>query len=254
MGKYTTLKEKLKTHEVVCGTAITFFDEPMLIERMNRDNLDYLVFDSEHGRFNAESLRIHLYMCRTLDIPSIVRVQDNEYHLISKAIDMGADGIMLPRTETLEQINQAISSIFFHPIGRKGYGGYTQLRSGEQIDDYMGGRFFMPQIESPKGIENLPSMLAEYGKHISGVVVGPYDLSLMVGTPREIFSAEMVAAISRVFGICKEYGKSAGIYCDNANDAASFIKMGANIIWLASDLDFFQDGYNRAFDALKNIR
>ena len=251
MGRYLRLKEKLQMRERVCCTTITFFDEPMLIERMNRDDLDFLVFDTEHGRYNSESLRLHMSVCRMLDIPTIVRVQDTEYHLISKTIDMGADGIMIPRAESVEQIKTAVESIFFHPIGKKGYGGYTQLRQDEQIDDYINGRFFMLQIESPKGLENLPEMLKKYGGRISGVIIGPYDLSLMVGTPREIFSDNMVASIGQVFRICEEYGTSAGIYCNNPDDASTFINLGANIVWLASDLDFFMDGYSRAFDALR---
>ena len=250
MSRYIGFRDKLRARERVNCTTITFFDEPLLLERMIRNNLDFLVFDTEHGRYNSESLRLQLYICRTLDIPSIVRVQDTAYHLISKAIDMGADGVMLPRAETVEQVKTAVESIFFHPIGKKGYGGYLQLRKDEGIDEYMGGRFFIPQIESPKGINNLPAILQEYGEYISAIIIGPYDMSIMVGTPREVFSDVMLASVGQVFDICKEYGKSVGIYCNNAEEASAYLKMGANIIWLASDIDFFLDGYNRAFDAL----
>ena len=253
MSGCLSLKKKLAARERVNGTTITFFDEPMLIERMRRDDLDFLVFDTEHGRFNPENLRFHLYVCRTLDIPSIVRVTDTEYHLISKTIDMGADGIMLPRVETVGQIKTALDAIFFPPVGKKGFGGYTQLKSGEGVEEYQGGRFFMPQIESPEGIKNLPAMLKEYGERISGIIIGPYDLTLMVNTPRNIFSGEMVSSIKQVFSICKDFGKSAGIYCNNAEEASAHINMGANIVWLTSDLDFFLDGYNRMFDALSEM-
>jgi len=253
MSKYEALRVKLAKRENVNGTTITFFNEPMLTEKLLRDNLDFLIFDMEHGRFNAESLRLHLYICRQLDIPSLVRVQDTEYHLIAKAVDMGADGIVLPRAETPEQIQKALDALYFYPIGQKGFGGYTQLRKGEGYNEFQRGRFLMPQIESPKGIENLPAMLKEYSPYISGMIVGPYDMSVMVGTPRDIYSDVMLASIKNVIDICREYNVSSGVYCNNIDEASVYHKMGANIFWFTSDLEFFLDGYNRAFDALSNL-
>jgi len=244
---------KLALREKVQGTTITYFNEPMLIERMNRDDLDFLLFDMEHGPYNAEKLVLHLYLCRTFDIPSLVRVQDTGYHLISKTIDMGADGIVLPRTETPEQLKSAVDALYFHPVGKKGFGGYTQLRKDEDYAAFQKGRFLFPQIESPKGIDNLPAMLKEYGEWISGFIVGPFDMSIMVGTPQDIYSSEMLAAIKQTFDICIERGKSVGIFCNNTDEAAVYKKMGANIFWLTTDLVFFMDGYTRAFDALAKI-
>jgi len=253
MTKYEMLGKKLEAREKVCGTTLTFFDEPILVELMRRDDLDYLIFDMEHARFNSESLLAHLHMCRTIDIPSFVRVQDAQYHLIAKAVDMGADGIVLPRTETLAHLRTAVDAMCFHPVGKKGCGGFSQFRKGESFDEFQKGRYLFPQIESPKGIEALPSMLDEYGKHISGIIVGPYDMSVMVGTPLNLYSDEMVSAIGRVIRICGEYGKSAGVFCNDAGEAAAYRKMGANIFWLNTDLSFFLDGYKRAFDAMSKI-
>ena len=123
-----------------------------------------------------------------MGLPAFVRAQDAEYHLIAKAIDMGADGVMIPRTESPEQLKTAVDTLLFYPEGRKGSGGHAQFRKGEAYADFKKTRFLMPQIESPKGIEMLPKMLEEYGEHISAVMIGPYDLSIMVGTPKDIKS------------------------------------------------------------------
>ena len=253
MNSYAKLKEKLANIEKICSTAFLFMDEPLLIEYMKRDELDFLIFDMEHGRFNAENLPVNLHICRLLGIPSIVRVQDAAYHLISKVIDMGADGVILPRTETLEQLETAVGAICFHPAGKKGYGGYSQFRKNEGFDAFQEGRFLMPQIESPKGIDALPAMLSEYGERISGIIVGPMDMSVMVGTPANAHSDAMRGAVSQVFDICRSAKKSVGVFCANADEAPVYKEMGANIFWLATDHAFFMDGYSRAFDALGKL-
>lgn len=250
MNKYEQLKNKLANREVVVGTTMAMFNNTLILEKMNRADLDYVLFDAEHGVFDAQNVISALQVCRLMGLPAFVRVQDSEYFLAAKLIDMGADGIMLPRTETLEQLRTAVDALLFHPQGRKGMGGHGQFRAGERFADFGKTRFLLPQIESPKGIANLPSMLENYGEYIDAVIIGPYDMSAMVGTPQNITSPEMLEAIQQVFDICKRYKKSTGIFCDNEEKAALFRKMGANVLWVATDKDFFLRGYNETINAV----
>ena len=112
----------------------------------------------------------------------------------------------------------------------------------------------MPQIESPAGIKMLPKMLEEYGEYISAVMIGPYDLSVMVGTPANIKSPEMISAIQEIFDISNRYGKSCGIYCDDEVLAQKYRDMGCNVLWTGSDKDFYMRGYNEEMEVLKEIK
>lgn len=250
MSRYELLKEKFKNREAVIGTTMAMFNNTLILEKMNRPELDFILFDAEHGVFDAQNVIPCLQVCRLMGLPSFVRVQDSEYHLAAKLIDMGADGIMLPRTETLGQLRTALDALLFHPIGRKGMGGHGQFRPGESFADFGKTRFLLPQIESPKGIENLPSMLEEFGEYIDAVMIGPYDMSAMVGTPQNITSPIMLESIQKVFDISGIYGKSCGIFCDDEKKAELFRSMGANVLWIATDKDFFMRGYNAMIDAV----
>jgi len=254
MTKYERLAEKLKNKDKVIGTTMGIFKSPIILEAMNRDELDFVLFDAEHGIFDTQNVVELLQVCRLMGLPSVVSAQDAEYHLLAKAIDMGADGIMLPRTETLEQLKMAVDALLFYPEGRKGCGGHGQFRPGEAYGDFGKTRFLMPQIESPKGIEMLPKMLEEYGEYISAVMIGPYDLSVMVGTPKNIKSDVMIDSIQKIFDISNSYGKSCGIFCDNEELAQKYRDMGCNVLWTATDKDFFMRGYNLEMEALKNIK
>lgn len=254
MDKYLRLKEKLEKKEKIIGTTMIIFKSPIIVEAMNNDDLDFLLFDAEHGVFDTQNVVELLHICRLMGLPSFVRAQDSEYHLIAKAIDMGADGIMLPRTESLEQLKTAIDALLFAPDGRKGCGGHAQFRNGEAFDDFKKTRFLFPQIESPKGIELMPEMLEKYGEYISAVMIGPYDLSVMVGTPKDIKSPIMIESIQKIFDISNSYGKSCGIFCDDEVLAQKYRDMGCNILWTATDKDFYMRGYREEMDVLKNIK
>ena len=254
MNPYENLAKKFADRSVVKGTTMTLINEPLLIPKMKRADLDFLVFDMEHGRYDCQDILPMLAMCRYNQIPTIVRVQDSLYHLIAKTIDMGADGIMLPRTETVEQLRTAVDAIRFYPIGRKGCGGTQQFRPGENFDEFQRGRLLMPQIESPLGIENLPAMIAGFKDQLAGIMIGPYDMSIMLGTPLDIASVPMTDAIKKVFDICITAGVSVGCYCDNPEKALYYRSMGSNIFWTGGDTGFFLSGLNKMMDELKAVK
>lgn len=254
MNKYLQLKRKFDEREKIIGTTMIIFKSPIILEQMNCDELDFVLFDAEHGVFDTQNTVELLQVCRLLGLPSFIRAQDSQYHLIAKAIDMGADGIMIPRTESLEQLRTAVDALLFYPDGKKGAGGHGQMRPGEAFNDFKKTRFFLPQIESPKGIEMLPQMLEEYGEYISAVMIGPYDLSIMVGTPKDIKSPIMMESMQKIFDICNSYGKSCGIFCDNEVLAQKYRDMGCNVLWTGCDKDFFMRGYKEEMEVLKNIK
>lgn len=254
MNKYELLRKKFDDKEKIVGASMAMFNNTFILGKMAvRDDLDFILFDAEHGVFDAQNIVNALQVNRLLGVPSIVRAQDAEYHLVAKLVDMGADGIMIPRTESLEQLRTAVDGLLFQPDGRKGMGGIAQMRVGEKYEDFKKTRFLLPQIESPEGIKNLPQMLEKFGEYISAVIIGPYDMSVAVGTPCDIASKEMMSAIQEVFEICKKYDKSCGIFCDDEEKAKIYRKMGANVLWMATDRDYFLRGYNQMLDGVKDL-
>ena len=235
MNKYERLAGKLAAREQILGTNITLITSTAMIEQMNEEYLDYVLFDMEHGVFNNENLVPLLQVCRLIGLPSFVRVPDYRSHFIARCLDLGADGVMLPRVETLEQVKLGVESMRFPMTGRKGRGGYCQMRPGETLADFNKNRYLLIQIESPTGIENLPAMLDTYGDEIAAVVIGPYDLSTTMGIERQFENPALIAAIQKIFDICIERGKSVGIFCDTTAQAKRYREMGANFMWMCCD-------------------
>ena len=235
MNKYENLKNKLQNREQILGTNIMLIASGPMMEVINEDYLDYVLFDMEHGIFNNENLIPLLQSCRLCGLPAFVRVPDHTNFHIARCLDLGADGIMLPRTETVEQVKNAVESMRFPPVGHKGKGGYCQVRAGETLDDFNKNRHLLVQIESPTGIKALPDMLEAYGDEIAAIVIGPYDLSFTMNMPAEFNNPQFIAAVKEIFDICISRKKSVGIFCDSTEQARKYREMGANFMWMCTD-------------------
>ena len=246
MDRYQHLKNLLKERKPVAIAHVGSSTTPFVVDAVCA--ADAVLFDKEHGVYGTEELIPLTLRCREKGLPSIVRVEDSQYHLIARTIDLGADGIMLPRTETLEQLKCAVDAIHFAPVGRTGIGGWGIFRDGETYDDFQKGRFLFPQIESPKGLANLPAMLDAYGEYIDGIIIGPSDYSIQFGVPCQVDHPDLVAQFQRVFDVCRERGMSCGCFAPDAEHLERYQKMGANIHWFGDELTYMRIGLQQYLD------
>lgn len=243
MNGVERLKEKLDKGERIYSTMLCDWNNTRLPEVYKSCGLDFILADLEHGAFYPESIGDMAQMCRIADIPFIARVQDCEYHCISKCIDNGADGVLIPRTESFEQIETAINSLRMYPYGKKGVGGRACMRPGETIPEFNKNRLLFLQMESPKGIDLLDEMLTRYGDQVSGVIVGPSDLTAAMGfekfsdvrIPGEK-SEEYYNYIRKVIRVSKAHGKSSGIFMGDDNAIKMWHEEGMNIYWVSTEL------------------
>lgn len=230
------LKEKLDKREKLYSTMLCHIGFTALPAIYKAGGLDFLVMDLEHGSFYPENIGDFVQMCHIAGLPVITRVQDCEYHCISKPIDMGADGVLIPRTESMEQVETAISSMRFYPYGKKGVGGRALLRAGENIYDINKNRLLFLQIESKKGVDLLDEMLKKYGEHVAGIIIGPCDMAVSLGCGLDINAPEMIENITKTIKICEKHSKSIGIFMDDDNVAERWHKDGMNIYWIGTEL------------------
>lgn len=253
MSKLTELKTKLAARQPVLSTTIANLAWTGIVQKASAFAFDMMMFDLEHGTLSIESVEEMLRMCRLCDLPSIVRVPDCVPHLISKTLDMGADGVLIPRVERMEQVETAIRCARYYPRGRKGCGGFSNLRAEDQgsVEKYNDNRLIFIQMESNEGLAILPEILDRYGKELAGVLIGPYDTSIMIGTPLDILSDVMTDYIRNVFAICNEYGISCGSFVDGPALIARYRDLGANVYWTGTEIGLLCAGFKDVCDTFK---
>ncbi len=235
MNGLENLKNKLKNGDKIYGSTLLQIGYAGLPAIYKNNGADFLIIDMEHGSFYPENVGDLCYAARKEDLPTIARVQDCEYHCISKCADMGCDGVLIPRTETMEQVETAIRSFRMPPIGKKGVGGRSLLRDGEKIEDFNSNRLLFIQIESVQGVDILDEALTKYGDQIAGILVGPSDFGMSMGIGLTV-NDEMEAHLRRLIEICKKHGKSSGIFMGNDADIEKWYKEGMNIFWAGAEI------------------
>jgi 4-hydroxy-2-oxoheptanedioate aldolase len=255
MSRLNSLVEKLENQKNVIATTISNIAWSGLVQKASTYPFDFIIFDIEHGTLSIESIEESLRIARLTDLPAVVRVPDSIPHIISKTLDMGADGILLPRIEKIAQVETALNSSRYFPKGRKGCGGFSNLREEDDmsVHKYNKNRLIFIQIESKEGLLELPLILSKYKHEIAGVIIGPYDASIMLETPFKISCEAMINFIKNVFNVCKEEKISSGIFVDNADMIKGYKNLGANIFWVGTEISLICEGYENILNAFDNL-
>ncbi|MBP1988563.1 HpcH/HpaI aldolase family protein [Paenibacillus eucommiae] len=248
------LAAKLNRREKVFTTMISHTTWTGIIPVLKKRNLDFVLFEMEHSHYDWRDLEGLLRMCKMLDLPSVVRVTDIAYHQISLFLDMGATGVLIPRIERFEQLEQVINMVRLPPVGQKGVGGYD-FSVGDltaKLANYNKEKLILIQIEREKAIPELDKMLAT--GEVAGVIVGPFDLSVSLGIPGEFDHPQFLEAVQNVIRICDERKVSCGMFLGEEANIRHWRGQGMNLIWSGSDMSFFINGYNQLCDTIDSIK
>jgi 4-hydroxy-2-oxoheptanedioate aldolase len=233
-------KDKLKRGEPTYGHGVRFFAGPEVARFSANAGYDFLFIDAEHGCFD---LKEGTALCRAaLDagVTPLVRVCGFDHHLCTQYLDNGAQGIIFPHIETVEQVKLIERELFFPPRGHR------SLPGPMAINDFMpishaelgeqGNKTTMAvgMIESPDAIERLDDMLA-LGV-LDAIMVGANDLSMTLGVPGQWESPRFVEALNSVVASCKKAGVASGLGGVFLNDVLGhWVKEGMTFMYSLSD-------------------
>jgi 2-keto-3-deoxy-L-rhamnonate aldolase RhmA len=207
------LKSRLRDRRLTLGPLMTCDSWPGYLEILKSEGMDFVVADFEHSSHSLERAEELCRTARLLDLPLLIRPEACVYHLLRKYMDMGPCGIMLPWTESREQLDILRDALFLPPKGRRGPGGPSILanRSLDRAgwDEVESSLFTLIQIESPTGMRSLRHLAA--CDWVDAVMVGPYDLSVNLDRCGQLDHPEVVAAIQRIYDESTDAGKPCGM-------------------------------------------
>ncbi|MBM3735980.1 MAG: hypothetical protein FJW39_09360 [Acidobacteria bacterium] len=209
----TKLKQRLAAGELAAGPLMTNDSWPGYIELLASEGMHFAVADFEHSSSSLERAEEICRAARLVDLPVLIRPEACVYHLLRRYMDMGASGIMLPWTESREQLDIVRDALFLPPKGRRGPGG-PSIFANRSIDrkgwdEVEAGIFVLIQIESVAGLRNLADLCA--CEWVDAVMVGPYDLSVNLGRCGELEHPEVVTAIEHIHSTARAAGKPCGM-------------------------------------------
>src|ERR1700678_610216 len=113
-------RQRLQQGDVRIGQMVLELVTPGIGPMLAACGLDFVIFDMEHGRCDITLLAEMVAGCRGSDIVPIARVPAAAYAPLSRALHIGARGIMVPRVESKEQAETMVSQLKSAPAGRRG--------------------------------------------------------------------------------------------------------------------------------------
>src|SRR5438132_8289218 len=102
------LREKLAADLPVYGLWITL-ESASIAEMAVALGLDWIVIDAEHGHLDWKEILEHLRATVRTETVALVRIAELNGGLIKRALDIGADGVVIPWIETAAQLKQAVA-------------------------------------------------------------------------------------------------------------------------------------------------
>src|SRR5712691_9024567 len=124
------LRKRLAGGQPAYGMWITL-ESASISEMAVALGLDWIVIDAEHGHLDWKEILEHIRATVRSDTVALVRLAELNCSLIKRALDIGADGVVLPWIETQAQLRQAVAFANFPPQGLRGIGAERATAWGE---------------------------------------------------------------------------------------------------------------------------
>ena len=207
--------------------------------------MDFVVIDTEHGPFEAESAMLAVMAAERRGCTPFVRARDLSRPAILKLLDVGAMGVIVPDVHTVEEVKQLVEYAKYYPLGHRGYAptlasAYGFADYAKNVDELFSTSnretLLIPQCETKDALEHIEEIVSVDG--VDGIFVGPYDLSVALGKPAQLEDGELLAAIDRVLAACKASGKLSMIFSNAPEATVRFLKQGFDCVACGMDTLF----------------
>jgi 2-keto-3-deoxy-L-rhamnonate aldolase RhmA len=221
------------------------------VECLGCAGLDYVVLDLEHSPLTPEGANLLITAARSAGLAPIVRVDEISRSPILKMLDSGAQAVIVPRVETMREVEDLVSYAKFAPLGSRGFcpsrdDGWGLAEHAQRgLEEYMQTSnreaMLIIQCETLGCMENIEKVAATEG--VDGILIGPFDLSIAMGKPAQFDDCEVKAAFTRILRACQEAGKLAMIFASNAREAGDYLHQGFDSVAVGLDTVVYINAY-----------
>ncbi len=250
-----TLKEMLKAGKCVYGTSLEDCLGSEMPVILAKAGLDFFFVDTEHSPASYSEFQALVRSARCAGITALLRVTQNRPELISRALDNGAMGIIVPRAKSLEDARQALDIMKFPPEGHRGFGLRTivtdvmQGPAAEEIASCNRETLAVLMIETTTALEQVEEIAKLPGLDV--LFIGPYDLTLALGIIEQFDSPIFWNAVDRVVAACRAAGIAAGLQTGRMPLMLEARRRGMRFLMYNSDVGILLSGYQQAMQEVK---
>lgn len=250
------LARRLRAGETVYA-AWCMIPSPIVAETIAREGFAAVVLDAQHGLWDTAALITGVGALNHAESTPAVRVPLNDFALVSRALDFGAEAIIAPMINSAADAKQFAAAAKYPPLGERSWGPLRAMAMQGRTApvDYMReaneGTLTFAMIETATALANVDAIAATPG--IDALFIGPYDLAtaLSAGTAQDVDAPQVGQAIDKICAAAKKAGKIPGIYCRDTRGALAMAKRGFRFIIAGNDQTTLREATVAQLKALK---
>ena len=238
------IRDRIKQKEPVLGTFLVEFAGSAVVHVLADAGFDFVLIDCEHGSYGPREVETLIEAATHAGICVLVRPATANRDLITRVLDAGAAGVLVPAIGSIEQVHQAVRATKYHPIGRRGvhlFRSHTRHRPVEAakfLSEANRDLLTLIQIELEGAVAIVEKIAATEG--VDGLYVGPGDLSVDLGVTGQWYGPAMQAAIKKTAEACCQHGKIMGCHADRIEDMPKLREMGVQMFGYFCDIGLFK--------------
>jgi 2-keto-3-deoxy-L-rhamnonate aldolase RhmA len=230
------LREKLADGQAVYGLWVTL-DSASVTEMAVALGLDWVVIDAEHGHLDWKEVVEHLRAAVRSETTALVRVAALDRGLIKRALDVGADGVVIPWVETEDELRQAVAFSRYPPEGCRGIGAERATGWGECLAEHTAEAndhvLVVPIIETVRTAESVARMCQVDG--VGLFFFGPADFSATAGFRGQWEGPGVAGKILELKDMIRRAGKHCGVVATGNRNLAERFEQGFRMLALGLD-------------------
>ncbi len=254
--KVNKVKRVLNHGGITMGTMMLEFGTTGIARIAAEAGSEFAVFDMEHTGWSMETIRMLMASSAGVDIVPMVRVPTLQYHFISRVLDVGAMGVVVPFVSSEEQAREIVTSAKYPPEGRRGVAfgvAHDGYRAGNLVTKMRGANeeiLLIAQIENADGVEHANQIAAVEG--IDALWIGQFDLSTSLGIPGRLDHRFFQEATHKVLEACQKHGKIAVLGATDPEVLSRGPADGFRMLVYLTDIWIYQKGLNDCFGVIQS--
>ena len=240
-----TLKKKFLNRKPIKGAMIFDFFSPGIPYVIKNSGCEFVIYDMEHGGLTLNKFKELSLISKGIGLIPMIRIPEISYNYISRSLDLGANGIMIPMVNDQKEALEIVKYSKYPPLGRRGAGfgfAHNEYKQENPIDvmEYANKTLInIIQIENESGLKNIEKIAKI--DFIDCLWVGHFDLSNFLGVPGQFGSKLYLDAINKIVKVGKKYHKSLGIMVSTKQEMNFYSHLGFNVIAVGTEMNLLAD-------------
>jgi len=252
-------KEQLAAGKIAIGMGLRLARTVDIATIGKTCGYDWLFIDMEHNSMDVDTAAQISMASLAVGITPIVRVPGKEHHHASRLLDAGAQGIVVPHVDTVEEAERAVAYCKYPPLGHRSVMGvlpqfgYRSLPVAESTPLANAQTMVVVMLETPDAIAKADAIAAVPG--IDSILIGTNDLCAEMGIPGQFTDARVEAAYLKVINACRKnniHPGMGGVYEPKLLE--KYIGMGMRFILAGGDMGFLMAGARERANFLHGLK